>query len=162
MAEGEWVAFNPGGQTSHGWSAPWGSGHSSLSTLASPFSHTSPPSGLTLGPTWFHCLGFLLILLPGSPFGTAGGTMVIPQGICVSVLLLPLTLPVFVLRPVFYSLEEGGTNMCNMVLHPIVRNLGPSVWAHCITQEVWGVQVVESPTPKGLHNLCPEVHHCWC
>ena len=52
--------------------------------------------------------------------------------------------------------------MCNMVPHPIVWNLGPSVWVHCITQEVQGVQVAESPTSKRLHNLCPEVFDCWC
>ena len=62
--------------------------------------------------------------------------MVIPQGICAPVLLLLLMLPALILRPAFYPLEEGGANLCNMVLHPIVWNLGPPVWVHCITQNV--------------------------
>ena len=79
-----------------------------------------------------------------------------------SVILLPSTSPILILRPAFYSLEEGSTDMCNMVLDPIVWNLGPSVWAHCIAQKVRGVQVMKSPTSKRLNNLCPEGFDCWC
>ena len=42
--------------------------------------------------------------------------MVIPRGIYAPVLLLPLTLPALILRPAFYPLEEGGTNLCNVLL----------------------------------------------
>ena len=142
---------------------PRGLGWPFPSTTAPPFFHTLPPPGLTSRLTWFHCLRFLLISLPGPPVGTVGGTMVIPQGNwCTSVILLPLMLPYLILRSAFYPLEEGGTDMCNMVPDPIVGNLGPLVWVHCITQKVRGVQVAESPNPKGLCNLCPEVFHCWC
>ena len=104
---------------------PWGLRHSSLPTTALPFSHILPPSRLTPGPTWFHCLRFPLISLLASPVGTMGGTMVIPQGICAPVLLLLLISPVLILRTAFYPLEEGGTNLHNMVPHPIFWNPGP-------------------------------------
>ena len=110
---------------------PQGLGHGSLPTTALPFSHILLCSRLTPGSAWFHCLGFPLLSLPGSPFGTVGGTMVIPQGVYASVLLFPLTSPALILRLAFYPLEEGGTNLCNMVLHPIVWNLGSPVW-ECI------------------------------
>ena len=62
--------------------------------------------------------------------------MVIPQGIYASVLLLPSMSPALILRLAFYPLEEGGANLCNMVLHPIVWNLGPPVWVHHFAQNV--------------------------
>ena len=70
--------------------------------------------------------------------------------------------PNLILRSVVYSLEEGSTDVRNMVLDPIVWNLGPSVGAHCITQKVRGVQVMKSPTSKRLNNLCLEGLDCWC
>ena len=99
----------------------------------------------------FVALGSHAVSLPGSPVGTVGGTMVIPQGhLCTSVILLPLTSPNLILRSAFYSLEEGGTDMHNMVPDPIVGNLGPFVWVHCITQKVRGVQVMQRALlPKG-------------
>ena len=142
---------------------PQGLGWPFPSTMALPFFCTLPPPGLTLGLTWFHHLRFSLILLLGPPVGTAGGTTVIPQGnLCTSVILLPLTSPILILRPAFYSLEEGSTDMHNMVLDPIVWNLGLSVWVHCITQKVRGVQVTKSPTSKRLNNLHPEGFDYWC
>ena len=88
--------------------------------------------------------------------------MVIPRGhLCASVILLLSMSPNLILRSAFYSLEEGGTDMHNIVPDPIVGNLGPLVQVHCITQKVRGVQVAESPTPKGFHDLCPEGFHCW-
>ena len=44
--------------------------------------------------------------------------MVIPRGIYVPALLFLLMLPALILRLAFYPLEEGGTNLCNMVPHP--------------------------------------------
>ena len=77
-------------------------------------------------------------------------------------LLLPSPSPVLILRLAFYPLEEGGANLHNMVLHPIVWNLGPPVRVHCAAQNVWEVQVVESSTTEGLHNLAPKGLHRWC
>ena len=86
---------------------PWGSGHSSLPNTAPSFPHILLCSRLTPGLAWFRCLGFPLLSLPGSPFGTTGGTTVIPQGVYAPTLLLPLTSPALILRPAFYPLEEG-------------------------------------------------------
>ena len=81
-------------------------------------------SRFTLCSAWFRCIGSILSLL-GFSFGTMGGTVVITQGIYASALLLPLMPPDLILGAAFYPLEEGGTNLCNVVLHPIVWNLGP-------------------------------------
>ena len=86
----------------------------------------------------------------------------VPRGIYVPALLLLLMLPGLILGRAFYSLEEGGANQRNMVPHPIVWNLGPSVWAHRFAHTMREVQVVESSTTKGLSNLTPEGLHCWC
>ena len=115
---------------------PQGLGHSLLPTTALPFSHVPHSSRLTLGLARFHCLGFPLLMLPGSPFGTMGGTLVIPQGIYSPAFLLPSMSPALILRLAFYHLEEGGANLCNMVPHPIVWNLGPPVWVHHAAQNV--------------------------
>ena len=60
----------------------------------------------------------------------------IPQGIYASALLLPLMPPDLVLGMAFYPLEEWGANLCNVVPHPIVWNLGPLIWAHRFAQNV--------------------------
>ena len=45
-------------------------------------------------------------------------------------------LPDLILGMAFYPLEEGGTNLCNVVPHPIVWNLGPPVCTHHFAQNV--------------------------
>ena len=79
-----------------------------------------------------------------------------------SVFLLPSTSPIFILRPAFYPFKEGSTDVHDVVPDPIIWNLGPSVWVHCVAQEVQGVKVAESPTSERLNNLHPEVFDCWC
>ena len=64
----------------------------------------------------------------------------IPQGIYASALLLPSMPPDLILGMAFYPLEEGGANLCNVVPHPIVWNLGPPVWVHHFAQNMQEVQ----------------------
>ena len=86
----------------------------------------------------------------------------VTRGIYASVFLLPSMLPGLILRTAFYPLEEGGADKHNVVLHPIVWNLGPPVRAHHFAHNMQEVQVVESPTAKGLNNLTPEGLHHQC
>ena len=79
----------------------------------------------------FSCLRSPFLLLLGSPFGTAGGTTVIPWGVYVPVLPPPIDIAsALILRPAFYPLEEGGTNLWNMVPHPIVLESWPPLFGH--------------------------------
>ena len=73
----------------------------------------------------------------------------VTQGIYVSVLLLPLMPPGLVLGMAFYPLEEGGTDKHNVVLHPIVWNLGPPVWVHHLPTMCERSRLQRALLPKG-------------
>ena len=62
--------------------------------------------------------------------------MVVPRGIYVPALLLPSMPPGLILGMAFYPLEEGGTDQCNVVPHPIVWNHGPLVQVHHFAHNV--------------------------
>ena len=121
--------------------APWHLGSTLPCTMALPLSYILPSPGFTMRPTSLFChLGPSLVLLPGPPVGTMRGAPVVPQGhLGVSMLLLPSASPIFILEPTLNPFKERSTDMCNVVANPIIWNLSPPIWAHCITQEVGGI-----------------------
>ena len=128
-------------------------------------------SRFTTHPAGFRCTGFIFSL-SGSSFGIMGGTAVVAQGIYASLLFLPSMLPDLILGMAFYSLEEGGTNQCNVVPYPIVWDFGRMVRAHHFApqhardpgcRELY-CQRIEQPHPRrpSLLVLCGPCifHHC--
>ena len=76
--------------------------------------------------------------------------------------LFPCVPSLFILGLTLNPFKERSTGKCYVFPNPIIWNLGPLVWAHCSTQEMGGVKVVEGPTSERLNNLHPEVFNCGC
>ena len=142
---------------------PWHPGSTFPCTKGLPLPYTPPSPGFTMRPTsLFCCLRPSLVLLLG-PIGTTRGGPVVPQGhLGMSMLLLLSVSPIFILGPTFNPFKERSTDMRNVVTNPIIRNLSPLIWAHHITQEVGGIQIVEGPASERLNNIHHEVlnHRC--
>ena len=91
--------------------------------------------------SWIHYETDLLVLSsqvfihPTPRFSCWGlweEAMVVPQGhLGTSMLLLPLASPISILRPALYPFKERSTDMCNMVVNPIIWNFKPPD-ARCI------------------------------